>query len=246
MITYIIYEKSTGDFSVTIRDISKDKYRATVVKRAVKSIHEAIIEGLPEDATVLESVLDWRLVSEADLAASESPEGILVSQGTAEWVINRRSIPAGIYQVKFNASITVGGPGSPQTLTAFDFGFIRVVTAPVRAIIDGGSSVRWGTTETVTVDGSLSYDADLGPGNHTGLIFTWSCRDSAENSSMSNDCFGAFLAGGNAIVVNIDPSVLSIGKTYVLRLNVSKDERSAATEMLFEIADGEMPQVTLR
>ena len=239
------YEISTGDFSVTIRDISKDKYKATVVKRAVKSIQEAIIEGLPEDATVLESVLDWRLVSEADLAASESPEGILVSQGTAEWVINRRSIPAGIYQVKFNASITVAGPESPQTLTAFDFGFIRVVIAPLRAIIDGGSSVRWGTTDTVTVDGSLSYDADLGPGNHTGLIFTWSCRDSVKNSSMSHDCFGAFL-GGNAIAVSINPSVLLIGKTYVLRLNVSKDERSAATEMLFEIADGEMPQVTLR
>ena len=185
-------------------------------------------------------------MSEAELEASESPEGILVSQGTAEWVINRRSIPAGIYQVKFNASITVGGPGSLQKLTGFDFGFIRVVTAPVRAIIDGGSSVLWGTTDTVTVDGSLSYDADLGPGNHTGLIFTWSCRDPVENSSMSNDCFGAFLAGGNAIAVSIDPSVLSIRKTYVLRLNVSKDERSAATEMLFQVADGEVPQVTLR
>ena len=238
---------STGDFSVTIRNISKDKYHATPVQRAVKRVQEALIEGLPEGVTVLQSVLVWRLVSEAELAASESAEGSIVSEGTAEWTINRRSIPAGIYQVKFAASITIGDPASPQTLKGFDYGFVQSIAAPLRAIIEGGSSVRWGSTETVSVDGSLSYDEDVGPGDHTGLSFTWSCRESVENASLpSNDCFGAFVQGGNGIITTIDTSILTVGRPYFLRLIISKDERSSFAEMAFEIAVGEIPQVTLR
>ena len=229
---------------MTLGDISKDKYQPTIVKRSVKSNLEAIITGLPSDVAILESTLEWRIISELELASSEYAEGTLRSQGTAEWTINRRSIPAGIYQVVFTASYSVGDPAQPQTLKSFNYGFVEVVTAPVRAIIDGGSSVRWGSVEIVTVDGSLSYDVDIGPGNHTGLNFAWSCLDS--NASMSSDCFGSFVGGGNSISTTIDPGQLKARNTYVLRLTVFKDERNASAEMSFEIAAGEIPQVTLR
>lgn len=192
-------------------------------------------------------MLEWRLVSEAELAASESAEGTLVSQGTAEWVLNRRSVPAGIYQVKFAASITIGDPAFPQTLKAFDYGFIQVIAAPLRAIIDGGSSVRWGSTETVIVDGSLSYNGDIGPGNRTGLNFTWSCRETVQNASLSNDCFGAFVMENvTSATIGISTRQLAVGKKYILRLTVSKDVRSSSAEISFEIAAGEIPRVTLR
>ena len=231
---------------MTIRNISKDKYHATVVMRSSKSVQEAIIQGLHGDVAVLSGNLEWRIISEAELAASESSEGILVSKGTTEWTITRRSIPAGIYQVRFDASYTIGDQVFPQTLTAFDFGFIEVIPAPVRAIIDGGSSVRWGSKETVTVDGSLSYDGDIGPGNLSGLNFAWSCLQ--DNATMSNDCFGSFVGVVSAIsnVITIDPGKLEVNKSYVLRLDVTKDSRSSFAEMLFEKAAGEVPQVTLR
>lgn len=215
--------------------------------RSVKSVQEVIIQGLHSDVAVLSSNLEWRIISEAELAASESAEGTLVSKGTTEWTINRRSIPAGIYQVKFNASYTIGDPAFPQSLTAFDFGFIEVIPAPVRAIIDGGSSVRWGSKEIVTVNGSLSYDGDIGPGNHSGLNFAWSCLHSEDNASLSNDCFGASVGHVNAFTaISIDPGRLEVEKTYVLRLTVSKDDRSSTAEISFEIAQGEVPQVILR
>lgn len=233
---------------MTIRNISKDKYHATVVMRSAKSVQEAIIQGLHSDVAVLSSNLEWRIISEAELAASESAEGTIVSKGTTEWTITRRSIPAGIYQVKFNASYTIGDPAFPQMLTAFDFGFIEVIPAPVRAIIDGGSSVRWGSKENVTVDGSLSYDGDIGPGNHTGLNFAWSCLDVDHNATMTNDCFGAFVGDVNTMsgIITIDPDKLDANKSYVLRLTVSKDVRSSFAEMSFEITAGEIPQVALR
>ena len=196
---------------------------------------------------MLSSTLEWRVISEAELAASESAEGTLVSQGTAEWTINKRSLPAGIYQVKFTASYTVGDLALPQTVTAFGYGFIKVIPDPVRAIIDGGSSVRWGSAEIVTVDGSLSYDGDIGPGNHSGLIFSWTCIKVDDNTT-SNDCFGSFVGEISSLstAVSIDPGLLLFGKIYILRLTVSKGDRSSFAEMSFQIAAGMVPQVTLR
>lgn len=247
ILSYLFIDQSTGDFSVSIRNISKDKYQATPVKRSAKSVLSAKIEGL-ENFNVLESVVEWRLVSEMELDASETALGTLKSQGTNEWMINRRSIPAGIYQVKFTASYKVGNPASPQTLNAFDYGFIEVIAAPLLAIIDGGSRVRWGSVETVTVDGSLSYDGDAGPGNYAGVTFTWSCHEQKEDFTLSSDCFGSFVnvENINFTAVSIDPTHLEIGKIYILRLTVSKDARSSFTEMSFEIAAGEIPQVFLR
>ena len=231
---------------MTIRNISRDKYYATPVHRSVKYVLEASIGGLPTGGSTLETILEWRILSEAELAASESSDGTLMSQSTAEWIIKKRSVSAGIHQVKFTASVTVGNPSAPRMLQAFDYGFIESIPGPLRAIIDGGTSVRWGSAENVTVDGSLSYDGDIGPGTHSRVNFVWSCTDIA-NSSMSYDCFGAFVFDNvNATTMKIATSQLVIGKSYVLELEVSKDTRRASTKMSFEIAAGQVPQVTLR
>lgn len=197
---------------------------------------------------MLDSVLEWRLISEAELAAAESAEGELVSEGTAEWAIDRRSLSAGKYQVKFDASITIGDSTFPQTIQAFDYGFIEIMSGPLRVVVDGGSSVRWGSNETVTIDGSLSYDEDVGPGSHSGLNFTWSCGAQGQNASMSYDCFGAFSQRGdlNITSVTIDTSVLKVGQSYILQLTLWKDVRSSSAEMIFEISSGDVPRVILR
>ena len=235
---------STGQFSVIIRNISKDINYPTTINRAAKSVQEAMIQGLPKGASILEGSFQWRLLSEAELVASESAEGTLVSQGSVEWIINRRIIPSGIYQIKFTASVQIGDPAAPQTLQAFDYGFIESIPGPILAIIDGGSSVRWGSPENVTVDGSLSYDGDIGPGTHTGLNFTWSC---SLNSSISYSCFGAFAnVNANATAIIINTEKLLVGNAYVLKLTVSKDTRRAFAETKFEIAAEVVPQVVLR
>ena len=144
-------------------------------------------------------------------------------------------------------SLTVGDPADPRTLEAFDYGFIESISGPLRPIIDGGSYVRWKSSETIMVDGSLSYDSDVGPGSHAEVNFIWSCADSADNTSKSYDCFGAFTNENlNATTIGIDTSKLSDGKTYVLRLTLTKDKRNASADMSFEIAVGEIPRVTLR
>ena len=48
---------STGEFSVIIRNISKDKNHPTTINRAAKSVQEAMIQGLPKGVSILESAL---------------------------------------------------------------------------------------------------------------------------------------------------------------------------------------------
>ena len=50
----------------------------------------------------------------------------------------------------------------------------------------------------------------------------------------------------NSPTISIDTSKLDIGKTYILKLVASKDERTASAEMSFEVAAGKIPQVSLR
>lgn len=229
---------------MTIRNISKYKNHATPVKRSDRHFQKATIEGLPEVATVLESVLEWRLIREMELMSSESANGTVVSRGTDEWTINRRSIPLGTYQVKFTASLTIRLSASLllRNLSAFDYGFIKISNASIKVIIDGGSKVRWGSNENVTVNGYLSYDKNIGPGDLTGLNFTWSCRDSGANASVTLESWKANVPSS----VNIETSQLHLGKTYVLRLTVTKGARSSFDEMSFELVQGNIPHVSLR
>lgn len=232
---------------MTLRNISKDKYHATSVERSTKRILDATIQRLPKYFTLLESVVQWRLLSEMELALSELPGGTLVSYGTNEWTIHRRSLPAGLYQVKFSTLFTIRESGFQRKVNAFDYGFIQIVSAPLRVIIVGGSSVRWGSKENVTVDGSLTYDRDVGPGDLTGLNFTWACHNPEANTSLTNKCFNSFVMEANVTSsANVDTSRLEVGEIYVMRLTVSKNERSSFTEMSFEIVNGKIPHIALR
>ena len=78
-------------------------------------------------------------------------------------------------------------------------------------IIGGESSERLGSKQNVTVNASLSYDANVGPGIHTGLNFTWSYRS---DTSLSNTCFGSFQNEGDLDLtsITIDPSKQEIDK----------------------------------
>jgi len=179
-------------------------------------------------------------------------EETIVAQGTTWWTINRRSIPIGIYRVYFSASYKtktsfseLSGSSDIEVLEASDYGFINVIKAPLFAVIYGGTTVRWGTEVTSSVNGSFSYDGDIGFGSNSGLLFSWSCRRSDE-IDFSSDCYSSFTDGANSAVVAINVARLKVKETYVLRLTVSADGRSSFAQMNIEIESGDLPLVFLR
>lgn len=208
----------------------------------------ATVKGPPDDVFVLDTKFEWRLKHMEDSDGEET----VVAQGTTWWTINRRSIPVGIYQVYFNASYIVettfpelSGSSDTEVLEASDYGFIKVIKAPLFAVIDGGTSVRWGSQVTSSVNGSLSYDGDIGLGSNSGLQFSWSCRRS-DGIDFSSDCHTSFTDGANSAVVTINAGRLQVKETYVLRLTVSADDRNSFAQMYIEVESGDLPLVVLR
>ncbi len=56
------------------------------------------------------------------------------------------------------------------------FGYIEVTSTNLIASISGANQASQGFNTTLTLDGSLSHDPDVGEGDYTGLDFTWLCR----------------------------------------------------------------------
>ena len=232
-----------GTISATIQNISKEINNPTIVDRSVKYEKVATVKSPSDDLIVLATKLEWRLRQAEEFDGIEA----IVAQGTTWWSINRRSIPAGLYIVYFNASYQVETSGISDTkvLEASDYGFIKVIKAPLFAVIYGGSTVRWGSQVTSSVNGSFSYDGDIGPGSKRGLQFSWSCRRSDE-TAFSSDCYSSFTDGANSAVVTIDAARLQVKETYELRLTVSADERTSYAQMNIEVESGDLPLVFLR
>lgn len=233
-------------------NISREINNPTIIDRSVKYEKAATVKGPPDGVTVLKTKLEWRLEQKNDSSSSQSAEGTVVAQETSLWTINRRSIPVGIYQINFTISYTVETSSSElsasfnsDVLVASDYGFIKVIKAPLVAVIDGGTSVRWGSNVISSVNGFLSYDGDVGVESNDGLHFSWSCRRSDE-MDFTSDCYSSFIDGKTSAVVTINATRLQVKETYLLRLTVSADERSSFAEMHINIESGVLPLLFLR
>ncbi|XP_078352356.1 uncharacterized protein LOC144637066 [Oculina patagonica] len=157
---------NSGGISATIMNISKEINNPTIIDRSVKYEKAVTVKGPPDDVFVLKTKLEWRLEQKNDSSSSQLAEGTVVAQETTLWTINRRSIPVGIYKISINVSYTMD---NNEVLEASDYGFIKVVKAPLVAVIDGGTSVRWGSKVISSVNGSLSYDGDVGVGTLSSM-----------------------------------------------------------------------------
>ena len=84
-----------------------------------------------------------------------------------ELLLKRRSLPIGLFKL----TLTVGMVERElKNFIAAAEGFIKVVKSPLTAQIIGGSEVRRGFGSMLTIDGFNSFDPDVGPGNHSGII----------------------------------------------------------------------------
>ncbi|XP_067023241.1 polycystin-1-like protein 2 [Acropora muricata] len=119
------------------------------------------------------------------------------------------------------------------------------------AIIDGGVDVVRGLDEHFVLNASLSYDPDVGPGNHTGISFTWHWGTITGNSSNNKVFFVTLkhtsidyeeILYGKNVTVNIT----NVNKTYVAKLVVAKDHRNATVFQIIRVVKGSPPQVSQR
>ena len=122
------------------------------------------------------------------------------------------------------------------------------------AIIDGGIEVTLGLNKSYTLNASLSYDPEFGPGDHTGMNFTWFFGAIKGNSTSNEDSFivleDAVIeyqeARAHGKVVATNTTHLKVNTTYVTKLVVAKDYRNASVFQILRVVNGDPPQVSQR
>ena len=147
----------------------------------------------------------------------------------------------GLYYFKVTGSIeTVTG-------TVVDsFGYIEVTSTTLVVNVTGDSQASQGFNKILTLNGSHSYDPDVGKGNYTGLNFTWLCRRVEETfpdniASLpvvlplsgfpgSHDLGGCYGTGigklrprtGVPYVLDLDVDKMKGDQNYVVKLVITK------------------------
>ena len=126
------------------------------------------------------------------------------------------------------------------------------------AIIDGGAEVIRGLNENITMNGSLSYDPDVGPGNHSGMNLTWRYGEIKGNYSLQQLSSKDILIGpsnsiikftGNKVyglVIPFDSTAMSENKIYVVKLEVTKDYRNSSVFQVIRFVKGQPPIMSQR
>ena len=124
--------------------------------------------------------------------------------------------------------------------------------------------VTRGLQENITLSASLSYDPEAGPGNRSGMNFTWHYgKITADQSSkqvkgkakkVSQRSFSTAVnesaihyngtASGENISLNTE--ALSANQTYIVKLEVTKDIRISTVYQIIHLLEGDPPKIDQR
>ena len=108
------------------------------------------------------------------------------------------------------------------------------------------------------MNASLSYDPDIGLGNHSGMNFTWHYGEIKGNYSglltAAKDFTGVNLSNvhyienntGREVTFNTASSMFQNLMTLVVKLVVAKDYRSSSDHQVIHLVKGDPPQITQR
>jgi len=152
--------------------------------------------------------------------------------------------------------------GRSATKTS-SFGYIEVTSTNLVANITGARRVSQGLNDTLTLNGSLSHDPDVGPGKYAGLEFTWLCRrnneifpkditalpyvfpQSRSTSQIGQDVGGCYGTGvgklkprdGMAYIVDLNVDKMKGDQDYVIKLIMRKRGLTAYAVHLLRIKE---------
>ena len=231
---------------------------------AILRSNDFIVQGNVLNANCNSSntlLFKWFLTSYSVNEAGETKikETTLLDVTGSQWNLPKRTLDYGTYYVDFRAAFASNPKMFGSTL-----GFFTIEKSPLRAKISGGNTVTRGKDSTITLDGSLSQDPDVEPGNITSMKFTWLCKkrnESFPNLSVpipivsltpgpgqGGGCFGTGVGrlSSNRVVVNLSTSAMNVGEFYDIKLIVQKDTRDDDFVQEINIVNGNPPEVTIR
>ena len=184
---------------------------------------------------------------------------IILDSKRAEWNLQKRQLDYGKYFVTVKVAFT-----SQPRITSTALGFFDIIKSPLTADISGGNKVTRGKQSAITLDGSLSKDPDVEPGDHSSMQFIWLCKRRQEtfptdpiasfpvitpsSGPGSGGCFGTGVGklSSSDIKVTLETGAMMVGELYDVKLIVKKDDREDEFLQEIEIVSGDPPDVAIR
>ena len=206
-------------------------------------------------------LFEWRL---SKYSVDQSNSTIIettttLNSKTTEWNLQKRQLGYGLYFVDFKAALESNPPVLNSTL-----GFFNITKSPIIADILGGNKVTRGKGSVITLDASATRDPDVEPGNYSSMQFTWLCKrreetfptgplDSvpvitASSGPGGGGCFGTGVGklAFNLTVVTLETSLMTVDRSYDVKLVVTKDDRKDEFVQEIKIVSGNPPNVIIR
>ena len=153
---------------------------------------------------------------------------------------------------------------SHPRVTGSSLGFFDITKSPLIADISGGNKVTRGKGSIIKLDGSLSRDPDVDPGDLSSMQFIWLCKkrqESFPNVSVASvpvitpssgpgigGCFGTGVGKLSSSDAKVDLVTIAmvVGEFYDVKLIVKKDDREDKFLQGIEIVSGDPPQLAIR
>ena len=221
----------------------------------IKAHIDCPVQGKPGKVQVLYTIASYVVdLTSASFRRVKTNIGTLVSD--FNWTIRGREMNYGLYYLKLTANIEK----QAGTLVS-RFGFLEVSSTPLVAKIEGKTEASQGFSQMLTLNGSRSYDPDVGPGDYSGLSFTWLCRKKNEkfpddiaslpvvtpvsgspSADVHGGCYGTGIGKlkarvGIPYLVDLDVDDMEGGEDYVVKLVLTKSRQTSGAIHSVRIQD---------
>ncbi|XP_072046523.1 uncharacterized protein [Amphiura filiformis] len=140
-------------------------------------------------------------------------------------------------------TVSVANDTSQQNSASVTF---TTVKSDLVASIQGGDKLDVGVDNgQVTLDGSKSYDPDTG--TRDNLVYAWSCNQVSNNAPCQSGDSTQFPTARSAssAILNFDANLMTVNQYYKFTLTVTKDTRSASTDVTIFAKPGAIPEIVL-
>lgn len=219
-------------------------------------------------ATIWTQNMSW-IIANTSLNDFEAiSNGTVVSAKTNDWTptVHHAAFANVVHTLYF--SFTVVQQEGKVTKTAYDKGYLIIRLPPLEAKISGETEITRGNKQIFILNGSESYDPHVGHGDLDTLTFYWLCKRLDEEFPTENPlaiqvvqitlshskasrggCFGTGIGRLKSTepVIMLNASVMENSTaSYVFKLIVTKDVRSASDEKIVHVVEGSPPEVSLK
>ena len=210
--------------------------------------------------------MTWSLASPSLNSSEGVKSGIVVSTESDQWSVDESHIHLAYALKTLYLSVHVFQGKNHTEEIVYDKGYVKIILLPLVAIIVGETEITRGNTQHFILNASTSYDPHEGPRNLQSLKFHWLCRKSHEvfpteivanlpiislngSAATSGGCFdsgiGRLETTEPVVVLNASNLAESTG-SYVFKIVVSKDSRTASDIKTVHVVEGNPPEVSMK